>query len=349
MRDQLFWLKGLQVASRPLAVPAQLSRVAAAAVLLILACFAPNARSAGALAGIAIQNTAQVSYTVGASTVTTSSNTVSLTVAEILDVVVTLQSPVLNVVPGATSQALLFRVTNTGNGPEAFSLALNNALGGDEFDPVAASPSIYFDTDASGTLTAADTPYTSGNNDPLLAPDAGVNVLLVNNIPNGLVNADRGFSRLAATSRTGSGAPGTAFAGQGQGGTDAVVGTSGAAAAGTGTYLVTDIAVSAVKSATVVDQFGGARPIPGARITYQVVVTAAGSGTATASQFSDNVPANTTFFPGSMKLNNAVLTDVADADAGTFLTNPQPQVRVALGNLTQASGPQTITFAVTIN
>ena len=240
-------------------------------------------------------------------------------------------------------------MTNTGNGPEAFSLVLNNALGGDEFDPVAASPSIYFDTDASGTLTAADTPYTSGNNDPLLAPDAGVNVLLVNNIPNGLVNADRGFSRLAATSRTGSGAPGTAFAGQGQGGTDAVVGTSGAAAAGTGTYLVTDIAVSAVKSATVVDQFGGARPIPGARITYQVVVTAAGSGTATASQFSDNVPANTTFFPGSLKLNNAVLTDVADADAGTFLTNPQPQVRVALGNLTQASGPQTITFVVTIN
>jgi hypothetical protein len=44
-----------------------------------------------------------------------------------------------------------------------------------------------------------------------------------------------------------------------------------------------------------------------------------------------------------------LLSDAADADAGEFSTTPGARVRVQLGNLTQASGSQTIQFAVTIN
>lgn len=305
--------------------------------------------AAGALAGVDIQNTAQVNYTVGTTPATATSNTVSLRVAEILDVVVTLQSGVVTVSPAAANQVLVFRVTNTGNGSEGFLLALNSVLGGDDFDPVPAAPAVYFDTDGNGVLSAADTPYVAGSNDPVLAPDGFVTMLVVNNIPGGLANGARGLSRLGAQSRTGSGAPGTSFAGQGTGGTDAVVGTTGAAATRNGEYLVADVAIAAVKSATVLDQFGGARPIPGARITYQVVVTATGSGTANGAVFADLIPANTQYVAGSLKLNGNALSDAADADSGNFIASPAAQVRVALGNLTQANGPQTVVFAVTIN
>jgi len=322
----------------------------AVGALVVALTFGSNdAHAVGVAAGTSIDNTAQVTYSIGATSTTATSNTVSVTVAEILNVVVTLQTPTVSVTGGATQQELVYRVTNTGNGPEAFSLVMTSVLGGDDFDPTAATPAIYFDTDASGDLSPGDTPYVIGTNDPNLNADAFVTVLVVNDIPAGVVDGNRGFSRLTATSRTGSGAPGTAFAGQGVGGTDAVVGTTGATALTTGTYLVSGITVNAVKSQVVVDQFGGARPVPGARINYTIAVSATGTGTATAAVFSDNIPANTTYVPGTLRLNGGALTDGADVDAGDYAATPTARVRVTLGNLTQASGSQTIEFAVTIN
>ena len=315
----------------------------------LLGIWANQAHAVGVAAGTNIDNTAQVTYSVGSVSATATSNTTSVKVAEILDVVVTLQTPSVPVTAGAAKQGMLYRVTNTGNGPEAFRLQMTSSLGGDEFDPVASTPAIYFDTDASGDLSPGDTPYVVGSNDPVLNADAFVTVLVVNDIPAAVVDANRGFSRLLADSRTGTGAPGTTFAGQGVGGTDAVVGTTGALGQATGQYLVTGVAVNAVKSQVVVDQFGGARPVPGARINYTIVVSATGSGTATASVFNDNIPANTTYAPGTLRLNNVALSDAADADAGDFSTTPSAHVSVQLGTLTQASGAQTVQFAVTIN
>jgi uncharacterized repeat protein (TIGR01451 family) len=318
--------------------------------LLALWGVANPAAAIGVVAGTEIQNTAQVSYTVGTTPVTTASNTVAVTVAEVLDVVVTLQSATTTVSPGATNQVLVYRLTNTGNSSEGFRLTLTSVLGGDEFDPVPATPPMYFDTDGSGTLTPADTPYTPGANDPVLLQDTFVTVLVVNNIPTGLANGARGLSQLEADALTGTGAPGTVFAGQGPSGTDAVVGTTGADGDATGQYVVADITLTAVKTSTVTDPFGGTRPIPGARIRYQVVVTATGTGTATGANFRDPIPANTTFVPGSIRLNGNALTDsTADADAGGYSTSPAPAVQASLGALTQASGPQTLVFDVTIN
>jgi uncharacterized repeat protein (TIGR01451 family) len=174
-------------------------------------------------------------------------------------------------------------------------------------------------------------------------------VLLVNGIPGGVASGNRGRSELRAHAASGSGTPGTAFPGRGDGGVDAVAGSTGGAATLFGEYVVAGLQLTAVKSQTIVDTFGGARPLPGARINYQVVVTTAGTGTATGAAFNDLIPANTTFVAGSLQLNGTSLSDGADADAGEFATTPAPQVRVNLGDLTSASGPQTISFAVTIN
>ena len=263
--------------------------------------------------GTDITNTAEVTYAIGATTATTTSNAVVVRVAEILDVVVTRQSPANTPVSASsTQQEIVFTVTNTGNGPEAFHLSLDSAIGADDFDPTPASPSIYFDTDASGDLSPGDTPYTAGTNDPLLNRDTSVTILVVNDIPATVVDGNIGITRLTADARTGSGTSGLNFAGQGAGGTDAVVGMSGALAFNTGQYQVGGVTVTAVKSQTVVDQFGGARPLPTARINYTVTVQAVGAGNAANAVFSDNIPANTTYVPGTLSLNSTPLSDTAE-------------------------------------
>ncbi|MGH8264686.1 MAG: hypothetical protein ACRET4_14505 [Steroidobacteraceae bacterium] len=308
-----------------------------------------EARAAGTVAGTSIANTAQVTYTVGGAQVTTPSNTQTFVVAERLDVNLTLQSPPVSVQGGDTNRALVLRVTNTGNGIEAFNLVMTSAIAGDNFDPTPASPPIYFDTDASGDLSPADTAYVPGTNDPLLAPDAFVTMLIVNDIPSGLTNGALGRSRLTAQAKTGTGPPGTVFAGQGTGGVDAETGSSGGSSNATGEYVVSDISLSNVKSATVQDPFGGTEPVPGARIRYQLVVGATGTGTATNAVLDDAIPANTTFVPGSLSLNGGALSDAADADAGEFIAGASASIHVRLGNLTAAAGNQTIVFQVTIN
>jgi uncharacterized repeat protein (TIGR01451 family) len=186
-------------------------------------------------------------------------------------------------------------------------------------------------------------------NDPVVAADASVRLIVVNNIPNAAVNGNRGRSQLTAAAATGSGNPGDSFGLVGDGGVEAVAGTTGGDAVLFGEYLVADVLLTAVKSQAILDQFNGARPLPGARISYQIVVTASGSGTAAATSFSDFIPPNTTYVAGSLELNGAALSDSADADAGTFVSAPAPQVRVTLGDLSGASAPQTVEFAVTIN
>jgi uncharacterized repeat protein (TIGR01451 family) len=311
---------------------------------------APASHAAGTPAGTSIQNTAQVSYTLGSSTLTASSNTSSVTVGEILDAVLTIATPTVQVSAGVTTEELVFTLTNTGNGTETFDLiALSAGVVGDDFDPTLATPAIYFDTDNSGDFSAADVAYSAGANDPVLAADASVRLIVVNDIPNTAVNGNRGRSQLTAAAASGSDVPGTSFGLVGDGGVEAVAGTTGGDAVLFGEYLVADVLLTAVKSQTIVDQFAGARPLPGARINYQIVVTASGSGTAAATGFSDLIPANTTYVAGSLELNGAALSDSADADAGTFVSAPAPQVRVTLGDLSGASGPQTIEFAVTIN
>ena len=291
---------------------------------------------------------ATVDYSIGGNPQQVNSNVSTVVVGELVNVTMALQSPTVSVAAGAANEALLFLVTNIGNSTEIFTLAGDSVLVGDDFDPTPAAPFIYFDSDSSGDLSPGDTPYVAGSNDPSLAADASVAILLVNDIPAGLPDGEYGRSELTATANTGTGAPGTVMPGQGTGGVDAVIGLSGGEMAVFGQYLVGDILLSAVKSQAVLDPFGGNQPIPGAAIAYQIVVTATGTGIATGVAFTDPIPASTTYVAGSLRLNGAPLTDAADADTGSFVLAPA-RVAVGLGNLTSAAGPQTIDFRVTIN
>lgn len=308
-----------------------------------------QAFAAGTPVGTVIENTATVNFDLAGTPTTIQTNTTTVTVAERVDVVVTLQSAQVQVQPSDTNRELLFTVTNTGNGSETFTLSIDNALAGDDFDPVAAVPAIYFDTDGSGDLTAADQAYVPGSNDPVLAADASVDILLVNDIPAGVVNGNLGRSELTATAQTGNGPAGTEFAGQGDGGVDAIIGTTTGEAAEFGEYVVSDAQVAVVKSQVVADPFGGAQPIPGATITYTITIEVTGTGTATASTLRDAIPTFTTYVANSLTLNTVALSDAVDADAGEFDSAGTPAIVVRLGDLTLASGIQTVEFQVTID
>jgi uncharacterized repeat protein (TIGR01451 family) len=278
------------------------------------------------------------------------SNTVGFVVAERLDVAVTGQSGQFVVSPGDVDRALLFTVTNLGNGDEVFRLSLNNVVAGNDFDPVSALPdAIFFDTDGSGDFNVGDVAYGAGTNDPDLAPDESIDVFIVHDIPGNVANGQLGRSELIATAATGSGAAGTVYPTQGDGGIDAVVGVTTATATEFGEYIVDDVAVEVVKSQVVADPDGGTTPIVGATITYTINVEVLNSGTATAAVISDPIPNWSTYVPGSITLNGDPISDATDGDAGEYDITAAPTVVVRLGDLAQADGVQNVVFQVTID
>ncbi len=299
--------------------------------------------------GQPITNQAAVSYAVGGTPFNASSNLTSLTVQELVDIEVTwLDSANVAVSPGSTSQVLTFQVTNIGNGSETFALSADSSLSGDDFNPTLQS--IYLETDGVPGFSGGDTLYVLNSNDPVLASETSVIVYVLNSIPGGATNAQTGDSALTATSTNVTGTPGSVNAGDGDAGTDAIVGASGGAASFTGTYVVSDVSLSFVKSVlSVVDPFGGSQPVPGAIITYRIQVSvSAGAGTATAVTVTDPIPTNTTYKTASLYLNTGLLSDSAGNDAGEHDTGLN-RIVVRLGDMTLASAVQTVEFAVTIN
>jgi uncharacterized repeat protein (TIGR01451 family) len=320
---------------------------ALAAFAAVSACvFASPAFAAGTAAGTNITNVATATYELpNGGEASVDSNIVTLKVDELLDVSVAWSDPSdVSATAGGTGQRLKFTITNGGNGSESFSLATIANGGGDDFDP--AVTSIVLDSNGNGAYDAGvDTAYTSGGNDPELDPDESLAVFVLSTVPAAAGDGQRGRIDLTAVARTGSGTPGTSFAGLGQGGGDAVVGATGADSEDDGYYRVAKASVSFVKSASVADAFGGSAAAPGSTITYSLVATVSGSGSVANLRVSDPVPAGTSYKPGSLTLEGTPLTDSADADSGSFTGTA---IDVGLG--TVAAGTiKTITFQVKID
>jgi uncharacterized repeat protein (TIGR01451 family) len=320
------------------------ARSALLAAVSIAAMAAQPAVAAGTRAGTTISNTASASFDNGGGTQNVTSNTVDMLVDELLNVTVASNNPAdVTTTPGATNGVLSFTVTNTGNGVEAFAITSNANGGGDDYNP--AVTSIVIDDGDGVYEPGIDTVYVPGTNDPLLNPDQSVTIFIVATTPGTVVDGNRGIVELVAAARTGTGAPGTSFAGQGEGGGDAVVGSTRADGNDDGAFVVSTASVSLVKSATVSDPLGGSEPIPGATITYTIVATVSGSGSVSGLNITDAVPANTTFVPGSITLGGTAQTDAADADAGRLSSG---SVIVNLGTVA-GGNTRTVTFRATIN
>ena len=146
--------------SRFATIPLRIS-IALAALL-----YGAAANAVGTIAGSRIDNAAQADYQMsGVDQPAVSSNTVSMVVDELLDVVVTsTDATAVDVTSPSSGSVLTFDVTNTGNGSEAFQLAVTTTLTGNDFDPQ--SPVIYLESNGTPGLQlggGGDAPYVAGS------------------------------------------------------------------------------------------------------------------------------------------------------------------------------------------
>lgn len=319
--------------------------VAAMSVGALTAVASAPAHAAGTPAGTSIDNTATATYDDGSGgTTSVDSNEVTIVVDEILNVAVTWADPGdVSVSPGENGAVLSFTVTNAGNGDEPILLSVDPNIGGDDFDPDAFS--LYIDSNGNGVYDAGtDTVYDPAN-PPDFAPDETIAVFILGDIPAGVGDSDRSEVELTATAQTGSGTPGTVFAGQGAGGSDAVVGATGATANDSGFYAVVNAAITFTKAASVADPFGGTTQVPGSIVTFTLTASVTGSGALNNVVVTDPIPTDTTYQAGTITLDSGALTDGADADAGEF---DGSQIAVDLGTVT-AGTTHIIEFQVEID
>jgi uncharacterized repeat protein (TIGR01451 family) len=300
----------------------------------------------GTLAGTIITNQATVEVVAADGNQSTiNSNIVALNVNEIIDVAISRDSASdVLVLAGEQNKPLQFTLTNKGNGEEAFILDPNFNLTSDQYDPN--TPIIIFDIDGNGQYDPQiDAIYVRGQNEPVLAPEASIKLLLLGSIPTSALDTHKGYAELTATASTGHGAAGTLFSNAGTTGVDALIGATTARAIAQGVYLVSTVDTQFTKTQIVTDPAGGNIPMSGAIITYQLSAIVNGSGEIQNASIVDAIPSGTTYLQGSLKLNAADVTDTSDNDAGSYANN---EIRVTLGNV-RAPALNTVTFQVKIN
>ncbi len=278
--------------------------------------FLKNAQAVTA-ANTLIQNRAEISFDTNSGSHTDQSNIDSFRTDEVIDLTLTSNNGSNVAVRSPDSDKVLsYTLTNAGNGTETFAIQSSQPLT-DDFDST--SLRIYLDANSNGIFEPLiDTLYTFGSNDPVLLASTSKVVFVVANIPSALSNNSTSEVVLTATSRTGTGPLGSALAGQGTGGVNAVFGASTGTASTSGSFVTTSVASTFTKTQSILDPDGGSAPIQNAIITYTLHLDVQGSGTLTSSIVQDLIPANTTYVVNSLKLNNVALTDAADADQGVF-------------------------------
>lgn len=310
----------------------------------LLAGAATPVLAAGVTAGTLIENTATASFDEAGTPRSVDSNTVTVRVDELLDVTVTS----LDTGPISTTRGnavLTFEVTNPGNGPEAFLLTADPAVAGNDFDVTVRGVAI--DSDGNGVYEeGVDQVLTGPLTTPVLAPDARVTVFVLVTVPDTAADGDTSNLQLTAAAATGNGTPGTVFAGEGEGGGDAVVGSTGALADARGTLSSAVASVQLVKSVALRDPFGGTSAVPGATATFTIEARVSGSGNVANLIVTDAIPAGTTYVPGTLALDAGTLTDAADTDAGT--ASDASGISVTLGSV-PAGTNRSVTFDVTID
>jgi len=311
--------------------------IAASAIAVALLLSASGA-AARTRPDVAIVNSAQAAFSLGGAASSAASNAATLVTLETLDIALARTGSDPIVLRPSVVTPIPFTLTNAGNGSEAFTLA--GTIAG-----IGATITGYaIDRNGDGKYDpAVDTAIAIGANTPPL--DSGASLALLVLVESD-APANGGTLTLSSHAVTGSGAPGTIFAGKGDGGVDAIVGTTTAAAtlsipltAGTdATAVVLD------KSQAILAFDGSASAVSGAIVTYTIAAHFSGSGLAKGGVLSDPIPDGTAYVPGSLRLDGAVLTDASDADAGSA---DAAGISVALGDVA-APALRTISFQVTI-
>lgn len=267
-------------------------------------------------AAVTITNTAKVIYTHGDDTSELLSNTVSTSVLPLVDVsnreIEVLEGRIDG---GADGLLYSFKVSNPGNGRDTFDLLADFTNISDRI------AGIWLDVDADGRLSAGDSRISSSS--ITLAAGQAVRILVTAAVP--------GDMELRATSLN----------------TDpnAIIAHRSATA-----HIAANRSRQPVESRAslektqVIDTVGATRPGPGTLITYSLAARLPAGLEASDIQVTDTIPAGTSYVPGSLTLDGAVLSDTVCFTPSTGL------IAVALsGASVQSDTIHTIRFKVRIN
>lgn len=344
----------------PVAGRLGLAKKIGVSTLLLALCSAPaqSAFAWGTPSGTVITNTVAVTYDDGGGVVTMGVDAVPTVGDNKINLIVTNLGK-LTVLPGLTNQALPFSVKNAGNTTQRYALAAINS-GGIALENVR----IYLDNGTiPGLWDAGDTLYVDASTFGDVRPDGILQVLIVADIPAGATSGQPAdYQLLATTVDAGTTRITIQTGGANTAGVDVVFGDLAGSAAkdrtrdgkhsDQGTYTVNNLELLLSKAVTVVwdpdNLFVNPRSVHGAVLTYKIIATISGGGTATGVVISDPIPAKATYVANSLKLNGAALSDAADSDGGSVGGSPVT-VMVRLPNLTSLSPPQEVSFDVKID
>ncbi len=294
----------------------------------------PGRPAVGTVAGTSIINTAGLRYDLDGTALSTVSNTVTIVVAERLDVAL-VRDDHDAVVVAADPTVIPLTLTNLDNGNESFALVATVSAGG------VALRTLVIDADGDGLYDAARDLAPVDGRTPVLAPGQSIKLLaILAATSTGPVAATL---TVTAQSTTGSGTAGATYAQAGDGGSDAVVGLTGAVASVTIPLSTGPAGPSLFKSQSVRAADGSQNAVRDSVITY--TLEARFTDAVTGARIADPIPAGTVFVPGSLTLDGALLTDAADGDAGRFDATggaptggaQGPGIAVALGQVAAAS------------
>ena len=313
------------------------ARLALLCVGVLLGAAASGIAQAQVAAGTVITNVANLQIpNANGGEQTIASNPATLTVGEILDVALVRSGGAAGVIAAETGAIATVTLTNRGNGNEAFSIAATPA------DASVRVRLVAVDVDGDGRYDPkVDRALGDERLTPSIAPGATLALLVVlDPVSTGPVDISVAVTAIAGT---GSGTPGTVFAGRGDGGGDALTGSTSA---------VARLAISIGGTPTEAPRFektqsvrapdGSSAAVRGAVITY--TLTATFGGAITGARIHDGVPTGTTYVAGSLRVDDVAFTDAADTDAGAF---DGTAIDVALGDV-PAAARRAVMFQVKI-
>ncbi|HEY1403245.1 MAG TPA: hypothetical protein VGB05_03895, partial [Pyrinomonadaceae bacterium] len=287
-----------------------------AALLVLALAFAPHAGIAQpqqATADSVISNRAEAIYAdEDGNEFSTVTPTITVTVRPVSAIVVTPDetAPSAAVAPGERITRL-FRVCNLGNTPDLYTITRA------EVTAPATLSALYFDTDASGTLTDADAPVSLNSTmSPRLAPRACVGVVSVVDV-NASAPQTQLAIRLTARSNVSITANGTVED------TGTIINLVGERA------RLTDPNNSSLPPSKLVNKQERVITAPGQTLDYTISFRNTGSTPARRVLVADDLPAGLQYVAGSLRLGARALTDAADADEGQAISPRRFEVRVA--------------------
>ncbi len=259
----------------------------------------------GSSAGTVITNQAQATYEDGSGvSYNAVSETITLTIAAVAGVVVTPdETAPSNTIAPHDQVTRLFRVCNTGNNPDTFTLT---AL---EVTAPASVSALYFDTDNSGDVSNGDAPvHLTETVSPTIASGACFGVLATLNTNDAQAQAVISIALTALSNAN------DAVNGRGQD-----VGTI-INAVGLGPRL-TDFANSNIAPVKLVNDVAQSVVATSADFTYTIAFRNNGDTPARNLAVGDQLPAGISYVPASLMIDDRFLSDAIDADEGSVQNN----------------------------